>query len=554
MIRLHHKVWPNGVPHDIAPIQHTLDDNLRAAASRSPNKLAIVFYGAVTTYAQLDDQVTQIAGFLQSRCGVRKGDRVGLYMQNAPQFVAGFYGIIRAGGVVTPINAMNLTEETDYIVENAGIRTVLTAQDRVPQLTGLLANGALDHVVAAHYANALPKPRPDGLPEFIIAPAKELPAGVTAWAEMLETNCAFSPVPLSPEDLCVMPYTSGSTGRGKGCMHTHQTTLHAVACMFEWFGVGEDDVYLSAAPMFHVVGLQAGMNMPIATGATSVILPRWDRDVAAMLIRDFGVTAWPTVPTAVIDFLNRPDLRKSDLDTLRVIWGGGIAMPKAVAGRLRDLTGLEFLEGYGMTETIAPATANPPHKPQRQCGGVPGLNTDVAIVDPETLDVLPVGEVGEILIAGPQVMLGYWRNAEADAESFVTLEGKRFLRSGDLGRMDEEGYIFIVDRLKRMINASGYKVWPTEVESHLYQHPAIAEACVIGVTHPYRGETVKAVAVLKPGHTLDAQELADWAHDHMAAYKVPRLLDVVEELPKSGSGKVLWRQLQEQENAKGDAK
>ncbi|WP_370205669.1 long-chain-fatty-acid--CoA ligase [Pararhodobacter marinus] len=553
MERLHHKIWPEDVPKDIAPIAHTLDDNLRRAAARHPDKAALVFYGRVTSYADLDDQVSRIAGYLQSRCQVLKGDRVGLYMQNAPQFVAGFYGIIRAGGVVVPINAMNLTEETDYIVENAGIRTLLAAQDRVAQLVPLVTSDILDHVIVATYADALPQPVPEGVPAVIAAPHQALPTGFVAWPDMLGAEAAPEAVAIAPTDLCVMPYTSGSTGKGKGCMHTHQTTLHAAACMFEWFGIGGDDVYLAAAPMFHVVGLQAGMNVPIATGGTIVILPRWDREIAAGLIRDFGVTAWPTVPTAIIDFLNRPGLKDDDLKTLRRIWGGGIAMPAAVAEKLHALTGLSFLEGYGMTETIAPATANPVHKPKTQCGGVPTLNTDVVIADAETQAPLPVGEIGEILIAGPQIMLGYWNNAEADAETFVMIEGKRFLRSGDLGRMDDEGYIYIVDRLKRMINASGYKVWPTEVESHLYRHPAIAEACVIGTNDPYRGETVKALVVLKPSASLDAKGLADWAHTEMAAYKVPRVLEIVGELPKSGSGKVLWRQLQDIENQRTKA-
>lgn len=302
--------------------------------------------------------------------------------------------------------------------------------------------------------------------------------------------------------------------------------------------------------MFHVTGMQAGMNSPIWAGGTLVILPRWDRDVAARLIREFKITLWPTIPTAVIDFLNRPDLQKEDLAPLRVMWGGGISMPAAVAEKLRALTGLTFLEGYGMTETIAPATVNPAHRPVAQCGGVPLFNTDVLIVDPDTLTELPHGEVGEILISGPQVTLGYWNNPEADAESFVQIDGKRFLRSGDLGQMNDDGYIFIVDRLKRMINASGYKVWPTEVEAHLYHHPAVAEACVIGTSDAYRGETVKAVVVLKPGATLEEKELTTWARDHMAAYKVPRRLEIVDDMPKSGSGKVQWRQLQEQENAR----
>ncbi|MBT27066.1 MAG: hypothetical protein CML60_11825 [Rhodobacteraceae bacterium] len=252
----------------------------------------------------------------------------------------------------------------------------------------------------------------------------------------------------------------------------------------------------------------------------------------------------------LIDFLNRDDLQEDDLATLRVLWGGGIAMPQAIAQKLQDMTGLTFLEGYGMTETIAPTTANPPHLPQAQCGGIPVFNTDIAIVDPDTLSPMPTGEVGEILISGPQVMLGYWNNPEADAETFIQLNGQRFLRSGDLGRVTDQGYLYIVDRLKRMINASGYKVWPTEVEAKLYHHPAIEEACIISTHDDYRGETVKAVVVLKPGASLTAKELSKWAHDQMAAYKVPRVLEVVDALPKSGSGKVLWRELQENENAK----
>ncbi|MCB1389695.1 MAG: AMP-binding protein, partial [Rhodobacteraceae bacterium] len=362
MERLHHKVWPEGVPTDIAPLSHTLDDNLRRAVARHPDKAALVFYGRVTTYADLDDQVRRIAGYLQARCQVGKGDRVGVYMQNAPQFVAAFYGIVRAGGVAVPINAMNLTEETDHIVEDAGIKVILAAQDRVGQLLPLVTSDILDHVIVATYRDALPAVLPEGVPPAIAAPHAPLPTGFTAWADMLGADLAPLPVALDPGDLCVMPYTSGSTGKGKGCMHSHQTTLHAAACMFEWFGIGADDVFLSVAPMFHVVGLQAGMNVPIALGATLVVLPRWDREVVARLMQDFAITAWPAVPTAVIDFMNRPDLGPDDLAALRRIWGGGSAMPEAVAGTLKAMTGLDFLEGYGMTETIAHATANPPHR------------------------------------------------------------------------------------------------------------------------------------------------------------------------------------------------
>lgn len=484
MERLHHKVWPLGRPHDIDIPDWTLNDNLFRHVAATPDKPALVFYHRVTTYAELGDQATRIAGYLQHDCGVQPGDRVAIYLQNSPQFVAALYGILRAGAVAVPINPMNLTDETDYIVEDAGIRTVMTAQDRVHTLEPLLGQDILDHVIVAAYSDELPADPPENIPAEIAAPRAPLPAGFTAWADMLAARRVPAPFDRAPADLALMPYTSGSTGRGKGCMHSHQTAIHAVNSMVDWFGLGAQDVFFCVAPMFHVVGLQAGLNSAIQAGGTSVILPRWDREIAASLVREFGVTAWPCVPTMIIDFLNRPGLRDDDLATLRVLWGGGIAMPEAVAEKLLRLTGLTFLEGYGMTETIAPTSANPPHLPKPQCAGIPVFNTDVAIVDPDTLALLPQGETGEILISGPQVMLGYWNNPQANDESLVQVQGQRFLRSGDLGYIDENGYIFIVDRLKRMINASGYKVWPTEVEAKLYHHPAIEEACIkIGRAH-----------------------------------------------------------------------
>jgi fatty-acyl-CoA synthase len=224
-------------------------------------------------------------------------------------------------------------------------------------------------------------------------------------------------------------------------------------------------------------------------------------------------------------------------------------MPEAVAARLQTLLGLPYVEGYGMTETIAPSHLNPPDRPKRQCLGVPFVGVDSRIIDPSTLLELPQGETGEIIVHGPQVMLGYWNHPEADEEAFITLEGKRFLRTGDLGRIDEDGYFFMVDRLKRMINASGFKVWPAEVEALLYAHPAIHEACIIAAPDPTRGETVKALIVLRPEFAgkIAEQALIDWSREHMAAYKVPRQIEFVAALPKSGAGKVQWRLLQDRE-------
>ncbi len=550
MSQAHFEHWPAGVPTELPPATHTLDDNLRRAAANSPNKAALIYYGAVKTYAALDAEVTNVAAYLQSVCGIQKGDRVGVYMQNAPQFVAVFYGIIRAGGIAVPINAMHLSDELSYICENAQIRTLVSAQELTGNIAPLLASGTLDHVISAHYGAELPENSPVGVPSIISAPRTAPPSGIVGWDTVMGDDLAFEPVPLAPDDPCIMPYTSGSTGRGKGCLHTHRSALHGVGCIVAWFGYTGDEVHLGATPMFHIVGMQGIMNASIATGATIAIMSRWDRAAAAALIRQFGVTNWCTVPTAVIDLLNTEGLEPADLASLRQIYGGGSAMPDAVAKHLADLTGLEFIEVYGMTETMGPVTHNPVKAPKCGCVGIPVMNTDVRLLGPDTLSPVALGEVGEIVVSGPQILRSYWENPIADAETFFTIENKRFLRTGDLARADAQGNIYIVDRLKRMINASGYKVWPAEVETRLYQHPAIAEICVIGTKDEYRGQTVKAVAVLKPGATLETRDFISWAQGQMATYKVPRLLDVVDHLPKSAAGKVLWRTLQDQEDAR----
>lgn len=542
--------WPKGVPESLPVVTNTLDDNLRNAARTVPQKTALIYYGATKTYAQLDTDVTCLAAHLQSVCGVKKGDRVGVYMQNAPQFVVAFYGVIRAGGVIVPINAMHLTEELDYICKNAGIRTLIAAQDVIRNIIPLMDAEAVDHVIATHYGSELPENLPFGVPDSIAAPYVALPSGVTDWAAIMEVDTAFEPVTLAPEDRCIMPYTSGSTGRGKGCVHTHQSAQHAINCIAEWFGYTGEEVHLGATPMFHIVGMQGIMNVSISKGATVIIMSRWDRVAAADMIARYKATTWCTVPTAVIDLLNTPNLVASDLASLDLIYGGGSAMPEAVAKRLRDLTDLEFVEVYGMTESMGPVTHNPFDAPKSGCVGIPVMNTDLLLLDPDTLTPVSIGEVGEIAIHGPQIMQSYWDNPTADAESFTENDGKRFLRTGDLATQDVQGNIVIVDRLKRMINASGYKVWPAEVEAHLYHHPAIAEACVIGAKDAYRGETVKALVVLKKDAKLEAADFKNWAQGQMAAYKVPRVVDVVESLPKSAAGKILWKDLQDQQNAK----
>jgi fatty-acyl-CoA synthase len=317
-----------------------------------------------------------------------------------------------------------------------------------------------------------------------------------------------------------------------------------------WHRTFHDETLLAALPLFHVTGMQNGMNGPIYAGATVVLLPRWDRNVAATLIRRYRVTGWTAVPTMVVDLLSSPDLDRYDLSSLRATGGGGAAMPEAIAQKLEQLCGLTYLEGYGLTETIAATHTNPGHRPKKQCLGIPMFGVDSRVVDPATLVELPAGDVGEIITHGPQVFKGYWNNPEADAACFVQLDGKRFFRTGDLARVDQDGYFFMVDRIKRMINAAGYKVWPAEVEAQLYAHPAIKEAAVVAQRDPRRGETVKAVVVLEPSSRafITEAELLVWARSQIAAYKVPRSIEFVDQLPKSASGKIMWRVLQERED------
>jgi fatty-acyl-CoA synthase len=253
-----------------------------------------------------------------------------------------------------------------------------------------------------------------------------------------------------------------------------------------------------------------------------------------------------------IDFLANPKVGDYDISSLRLIGGGGAAMPEAVAQKLFDLTGLKYVEGYGLSETIAPTHINPPQRSMKQCLGIPIFDTDSRIIDPDTLKEVDVGEVGEIVSHGPQVFKGYWKNPKATKEAFIEIEGKQFFRTGDLARMDEDGYFFMVDRLKRMINASGLKVWPAEVEAMMYAHPDIQEACVIGAQDAYRGETVKAVVVLKKDAKgkVSGEQISEWARERMAAFKVPRVVQFVDELPKTATGKILWRKLQEEEYRK----
>jgi len=543
MFTRHFPHWPPGQPKTIELPRTSVYNNLEARVREHPERAAIDYYGSRLTYAQLKREVDAMAGFLQQRCGVARGDRVLLYMQNSPQFIIGYYAILRADAVVVPANPMNRTEELRHYADDSDAAVALAGQDVYPQLEPL----RLKHVVVATYSDYLGADGGLPVPDFVRAPRREF----SSWMQALDAGLQPGAHRAQPEDLAVMPYTSGTTGKPKGCMHTHGSLQATTVPYLYWRGVLDHSVVLSALPMFHVTGMQAGMNAPLHLGATLVVLSRWDRDCAAMQIERAKITNWSAITTMMVDFLSNPKLGDYDLSSLRQLGGGGAAMPEAVARKLEEVIGLPFVEGYGLSETMAPTHINPPHRPKRQCAGIPFFNTDARVVGIDDAAELQPDEVGEIIVHGPQVFQGYWKQPQASADAFVEHDGKRFFRTGDLGYYDHEGYFFITDRLKRMINCSGFKVWPAEVEAMLYAHPAIQEACVIGAQDPYRGETVKAIVVLKSGaKDIEPKDIIDWAREKMAAFKVPRFVDFVESLPKTATGKILWRELQERENRK----
>jgi fatty-acyl-CoA synthase len=425
MEELHKPFWPAHRPRHLTLPDTSLWFNLEVSAARFPRKTCTIFYDAQLTFAELKRDAERLAGFLQRECGVRRGDRVALYMQNSPQFIIAYYAILRADAMVVPINPMNRALELAAIVEDSGAQVMIAPQDLFANVEPLIGK-AIEHAIVACYSDYLAAQSDLEIPEPLAVPRQVLRAsGVTMWQDALALGIQPGPHLSTADDLCVMPYTSGTTGQPKGCVHRHRSVMHTVVAVVTWHDSHHEDRGLSVLPMFHVTGMQHCMNVGIYLGSSGVIMSRWNREMAGKLIERYRCTRWTSVPTMLIDFLASPTTPSYD-----------------------------------------------------------------------------------------------------------------------------DGYYFFVDRIKRMINASGFKVWPAEVESLLFAHPAVQEAVVIAAKDAKRGETVKALIVLKPAARgqQTPEQIIEWAKANMAAYKVPRVVELVDSLPKSPSGKVLWRVLQERED------
>ncbi|AQQ51977.1 long-chain fatty acid--CoA ligase [Planococcus lenghuensis] len=552
MNKAHFEFWPSRLPKTLAVPETTLYDNLAISAKKYPEKTALVYYGARYTYSQVLKEVEALAGYLQNVLGVKKGENVLLFMQNAPQFLIGYYAILRAEAVIVPVNPMNTAEEMAFYVEDSAIRAGIIGQELYGRVNELKGRTSLTQIITAAYSDYAGNG--DGLgelPEAVREPVQVVDK-VIEWKEAIGAGCKPFEYRGDAEDTAILPYTSGTTGQPKGCIHTNRTVQANTVGAFHWMNITADAAALLTLPLFHVTGMVHSMNTPIYAGGTMVMMTRWDRDYAASAIERYGCTHWINISTMLIDFLANPKLAQYDISSLQAIGGGGAPLPEAVGEKLTAITGLEYIEGYGLSETISHTHFNPPDRPKLQCLGIPSFDVDARVIEPSTGKELGPGQDGELIVNGPQVFKGYHNRPDENRNSFIEFDGKVFFRTGDIVRTDEEGYFFIVDRVKRMINAAGFKVWPTEVESMLYKHPAIQQACVVGIPDPRRGETVKAFVILNEEAKGDVteEEIIEWAKGQMAAYKYPRFIEFRETFPTTSSGKILWRKLQDEERGK----
>lgn len=551
------KVWPTRLPKVLESPAVSLWDSLAVSARRYPDKSAMIFFDRRISYVELLYAAERLAARLAA-LGVQRGDRVLVVMQNCPQLIIAHYAIARANAVVVPVNPMNRAEELRHYIADAKVNVAIVTGDLAGEVASAsdgIDGDRLRHLIVTQFDDALEGTDESALPSQWRAwlsfrhPLPNLTEGdVHHWQDAIRSMDDLPRLTAGPDDLALLPYTSGTTGLPKGCMLTHAGMMHNAIATSLWIDMTSETVALAVLPLFHITGLICVMHASIYAGGTIVIMPRWDRDLACELVSRHSVSHWTCIPTMIVDLLASPKLNQYDLSSLVYLGGGGSAMPEAVAERLFDQLQLRFVEGYGLTETTAVTIFNPCDAPRQRCVGVPFISVDARVIDVESGDEVAVGKNGEIVIQGPQVFRGYWRREEATEKAFITIDGKRFLRTGDLGYQNEDGYFFIVDRLKRMINASGYKVWPAELEALIFRHPGIHEVCVISASDPYRGETVKAVVVRKPAYGgLTEQEIIDWTRAQISAYKAPRIVEFVETLPKNASGKVMWRQLQDAE-------
>jgi len=542
----HLGAWPPMLAHELEYPEVPLFQLLDIAAYMYPGLTAINYYGKEVSYRELKKSVDHLAGALKKR-GIEKNDKVIVYMQNSPQFVIAFFAVMRANAVAIPVNPIWQSDELKFVLEDSGATAVICLSDVAVNVEEIKDEVNLKAVIVSDYKDYLPEEPLISIPGFM---KKDYDAkGFELWSDVLEEKEAPPEVIVGMEDLAMIPYTSGTTGVPKGCMHSHQTLIANPVGVTHWMRLTAGSVHLSSLPFFHVTGLVISCLAVVFSAGTMVIFSRWDKEAAIDAIEKLQCNYWAAITAMVVDFLTLPDIESRDFSSLRGAVGGGAPMPEAVWQQFKKVTGLSFIEGYGLTESSSATHINPPQQVKFQCLGIPDFGVDARLIDPDTLEeILEANKQGEIILNGPEIFLGYWNRPEDNEKSFIEVDGKKFFRTGDLAYVDEEGYFFLVDRTKRMINAAGFKVWPAEVENYLYKHPDVLEACVVGIPDPKRGENTRAYIVLKPdsANKVKPEDIIEWSKGQMAAYKYPREVIFVDSLPKGATGKILWKQVQDE--------
>jgi long-chain acyl-CoA synthetase len=542
-------LYADGQPHDIEPEFTDALAMFRAAVQRNPDGDIIRYFDGRITLRELDELSDAFAaGLLDS--GFSAGDRVALYMQNVPQFVIAMVGTWKAGGIAVSVNPMNRARELDLLLRDSGARVLVCLQDLYRDVAAAVVDrsdvGTVITTSELEY-QARNDARVLGGVE-----RTELP-GTVDMAGLIDRFRGQRPpsVSFSPDDTAFLTYTSGTTGPPKGAMNTHGNVVFNSQAYRQWCGLGQDDVVLGVAPLFHITGLIAHVTLSLLIGAPLVLFCRFEPSMAIETIRDERPTFTVGSITVFIALMNAPNADRDALASLTKIWSGGAPIPPSTVTAFSAAFGQYIHNIYGLTESTSPSHGVPEgaEAPVDKASGalsvgVPIYNTVVRIVGDDGED-LPPGEIGEIVTTGPQVVAGYWNKPDETASAIP----KGALHTGDVGYMDDRGWFYIVDRKKDQINAGGYKVWPREVEDVLYEHEAVREAAVVGVPDEYRGETVKAFVSLRPGRSVTAEELIAFAKERMAAYKYPRQVEFLDEIPKTVTGKLLRRELRTREQA-----
>lgn len=554
--RIWHKSYAEGVPPGVDYEKITLPEVLERTAKKFPDTVALIMMGKRITYRQLDELVKRFAAALAD-LGIKKGDKVSLILPNMPQAVIASYAVFKLGAVVVMNNPLYTESELRHQLEDSDSKMAICMDLLVPRILKLKDKTGIENVIACHIRDYLPFPLKQLFP-FVkkgMHRKTDPGEGVYDFLDLIKTYPATPPATeVSFDDLAALLYTGGTTGLSKGVMLSHANCSICIQQLKAWLPDVEEgkESMLGTFPIFHIAGFTTGMNTAILRGITLILIPRPDPGTVLEMTRKYKPNWFPCVPTIFVGVLNHPDFPRTDFSFVKGCVSGAAPLAVETVRQWEKTVGAGIVECYGLTETAVLSHANP-WGGEVKVGsvGVPVPDTDCRIVDVETgTKEMPQGESGEILLKGPQITEGYYKNPE-ETENAIR-DG--WLYTGDIGYMDEDGYLFIVDRKKELIIAGGYNIYPRDIDEVLYEHPKIQEACAVGIPDSYRGETVKAFIALKPGETLTEEEVIAHCKEKLSVYKIPKIVEFMDELPKSVIGKVLRRKLKEMEMERAEKK